>query len=335
MRKFSSVLVLLALLVFAIVPTFAQDATIAEIVVASAESDDAEFTTLLAAVGLADPAVLEALADPDGDWTVFAPTDAAFAELAEALGEEAFTAVLEDTDALTSILLFHVLDGSVYSEDVVALLEATDNAFAVPSMNGQFIDIYADDMGIYIDGAELNLELIDIEASNGVIHVINSVILPESRTIAEIVVESAEADEAEFTTLLGAVGLADPAVLEALMDAEAELTVFAPTDAAFAALAEALGDDAFAAVLDDAETLTNILLYHVIDGVVFSTDAAAALEENMGSFEAEMLNGAMALVEVTDEGNISIAGATIIVTNIDAANGVIHVIDAVMVPPSE
>ncbi|MFZ4814002.1 MAG: fasciclin domain-containing protein [Phototrophicaceae bacterium] len=323
----------LALLVASV--SFAQEATIAEIVVASAEGDAPEFTTLLAAVGLADPAVLEALADPEAELTVFAPTDAAFAALAEALGEEAFAAILADPEALTSILLYHVLDGAVYSEDVVALLEEYEDFVSVATLNGQYIDISADEDGIYIDDATLILDMVDIEASNGVIHVIDAVLVPETRTIAEVVVEISESEESDFNTLLGAIGLADPAILEALLDPEAELTVFAPTDAAFAALEEALGAEAFAGVLADTDALSGILLYHVVAGKIYSDDVYALLEENDGSVDVTTLLDVAATVSENEDGYLTIGDAQIILTDIDAGNGVIHVIDAVILPPTE
>lgn len=337
MRKFLVFFTVLAVLAVSVMPSFAQDGegdmepTIADIVVEAATAEDgAEFTALLAAVGAADPAVLDALSDPEADLTVFAPTDAAFA----ALGEETLTAVLEDTELVTEILLFHVIEGSVYSEDVVGLLEETDGAFTVESLQGQYIDVEVDEMGdVYIDGAPLILEMVDIEAANGVIHVIDAVMLPEARTIAEIVVDAASAEEdAEFTALLEAVSEADPAVLDALSDPEAELTVFAPTDAAF----DALGEETLAAVLGDTELLTSVLLYHVIDGIVSAQDAGEILEmEDMEmGFDVETLLGATFTVSADEEG-IYINDAQVIITNIDAANGMIHVIDAVLVPAAE
>ncbi len=347
MRKNLLVSLLVGLLMLTGVLAAAQDTpgTIADIVVASASAETPEFTSLLAAVQAADPAVLEALSNPEAQLTVFAPTDAAFA----ALGEETLTAVLADQAMLTEILLFHVIEGGVMSADVVAALEgdmameATPEAdaemveaplpsFSVPSLQGQYIDITADGMGgITVNGANLNLEMVDIVASNGVIHVIDAVILPESRTIADIVVESASMTEgAEFTTLLAAVQAADPAVLETLSNPEAELTVFAPTDAAFAAL----GEETIAAVLADQAGLTGILLYHVVPSVVRSGDVAALLEENGGSFTVATAQGAEVEV-VAGEAGITINGANIVVTDIDAGNGVIHVIDAVILPPAE
>jgi len=341
LRKVTVLLTIFAVLLVAIMPAYAQDGdsapTIADIVVASATSDNPEFTTLLAAVQAADPAVLEALSDPEAELTVFAPTDEAFGLVIEALGEEAFNEILADQEFLTEILLYHVIEGAVFSEDVVGLLEENEGAFTVQTLQGQYLDISLDmDMGdIYIDDAKLILDMVDIEAANGVIHVIDAVLLPETNTIADLVIEAASDEEApEFTTLLAAVQAADPAVLEALSDPEAELTVFAPTDEAFAAL----GEDTINAVLADQELLTTILLYHVLDGVVSAQDAFELLESEdmeMMSIEVETLSGDMITVSTDEEGNLFINDATVVINNIDAANGIIHVIDTVLIPSAE
>lgn len=306
--------------------------TIAEIVVESSKAATPEFTTLLAAVSAADESVLTALSDPMSTLTVFAPTDAAFAAAKEALGEEAFAALLADKEALTSVLLFHVLGTAVMSKDVVAGLEGTDT-LQVPSLQGQTIDITKDGNAILINGAALNLKMVDIEASNGVIHVIDAVILPESRTIAEIVVAAASAEtDAQFKTLLAAVQAADPGVLDALSNREASLTVFAPTDAAFEALVAALGEDAFNKILADQAQLSNILLYHVVPNAASSFAVAALLGENKEVEVDTALEGSKAKIMVAEDGSLMINNAKIVMTNIDAANGVIHVIDAVLVP---
>ena len=227
---------------------------------------------------------------------------------------------------------------------VLALLEASKEGMmeegamgsvSVQSLNGQFIDIAESDMGITVNGANLNLEMVDIEASNGVIHVIDAVILPESRTIAEIVVESAGAETPEFATLLAAVSAADPAVLELLSNPEAELTVFAPTDAAFAAV----GEETLGAVLADQALLTSILQYHVMVGKIYSTDVATVIEENMEAVMGDgvelptALEGVSVVLTANEAGEVFLNDSQIVVTDIDAANGVIHVIDAVLLPP--
>jgi uncharacterized surface protein with fasciclin (FAS1) repeats len=331
--------------VLAVAPTFAQDAkpTIADIVVKSASGDKPEFATLLAAVQAADPAVLEALSNADGDkLTVFAPTDAAFA----AIPADTLKAVLADKELLTSILLFHVVPGEVMSKDVVGLLDAAKGSpVSVKTLQGQHIDITKTDAGdILVNGAKLDLKMVDIEASNGVIHVIDTVIMPETKTVAELVTDLAGAKEnPEFTTLLTAVKAADPAVLETLSNPEAVLTVFAPTDAAFAAVPA----DTLKAVLADQKQLTDILLYHVHASEatadaeaapVAYADVAAALTAadapKDGIKVPTALEGKDLTIALDMDGNPVINGTVkIIAHDIDAANGIIHVIDAVLLPP--
>jgi uncharacterized surface protein with fasciclin (FAS1) repeats len=336
MSKVFAILSLVVVLAFGAV-AFAQDATIAEIVVAATEAENPEFTMLLGAIGGADPAVLEALADPEGEYTVFAPTDAAFMALAEALGEEEFSAIVEDPDLLTLILLYHVSEGTGMSADVVGMIEDSSTGIAqVGTLNGQYLDFQAsEDGGVMVDQANLVLDMVDIEASNGVIHVIDAVLLPELRTIAEVVVALTESEEPEFTTLLGAVGLADPLVLEALNDPESELTVFAPTDAAFAALQAELGDETFLAILEDSDALSGVLLYHVVDGIIHSGDVAELLTENPDGFTVTTLLEEDVEITTTEEGTLLINGITFSAFDVDAINGVIHVIDAVLVPAVE
>ena len=336
------VLTVLALIVALPALADAHEATIADIVVAAAEAEQPEFTTLLAAVSAADPAILAALADAEAQLTVFAPTDAAFAALAEALGEEAFTAILteEGTPALNEILLYHVVAGAIGSADVVAALSAAEAdamgavSFPAVTLSGQAFDIagkMGEDgldlaAGITIAEANLVLDMVDIQASNGMIHVIDAVIVPELRSIADIVVEQASAEAAEFTTLLAAVGAADPAVLELLADPTAEVTVFAPLDAAFAAV-EGLDD-----ILADSALLTSILQYHVAPAAIYSFQIGGLLDD-MNQAQLTMANGSAATISVSDMGAM-IDGAHILndLADIEASNGVIHIIDAVIVP---
>lgn len=333
-----------------VAPVMAQEmvetATIADIVVASATGDSPEFSTLLAAVQLADPAVLEALSNPDAELTVFAPTDAAFAALAEALGEEAFNEVLADQEFLTAILLYHVVGEVLMSSDVVAALDTAAElqeawglmsaTVSIETLLGQSIDIAYTEDGISIDGANLVLEMVDIEAANGVIHVIDAVILPETRTLAELAGAAADAGGAGFGTLVSLIGMAAPVVAELAADPEAEVTLFAPTDEAFAALTEALGEETLNAIVSDPAQLTAILGYHVVEGRVTSTALGNLLVENGGSIEVTTAMGASFTVTLDMERGILINDTVrIVMTDLDAVNGVIHVIDAVLVPPTE
>lgn len=134
----------------------------------------------------------------------------------------------------------------------------------------------------------------------------------------------------DFSTLVAAV---DAAGLEgALSDPEATLTVFAPTNAAFEAALSSLGLTA-EELLADTETLTAILTYHVLGDVVTSTDIADAGSEEI---PVTTLSGEELVVTVGDDGTVGFADQTAVVTAVDieASNGVIHVIDAVLLPPS-
>jgi len=259
---------------------------------------DGRFTTLVAAVeaaGLADALKAE------GPLTVFAPTDDAFAALPEGTVE----ALLADIPALTNILLYHVVDGKVMADQVVELSQAM-------TLQGQYVVVEVVDGKVMIDNAQVIIT--DIETSNGVIHVIDAVILPESRDIVDIAVE-----DGRFTTLVAAVSAAG--LVDALK-ADGPLTVFAPTDDAFAALPEGTVE----ALLADLPTLTDILLYHVVDGKVMASDVVALTS-------ALTLQGQNVDVQVMD-GKVMIDNAQVIITDIEASNGVIHVIDAVILPES-
>jgi transforming growth factor-beta-induced protein len=336
MRKVLGVLLVLGLLVAAALPAFARDAhgagTIVDVAVAASQAEAPEFTVLVAAVLAADPAIAEALSG-EGPFTVFAPTDEAFGALLEAL-ELTAEELLADTELLTTVLQYHVVEGAFMAEDVLAI-EGIEEGVSVPSLlEGDSLKLMVEDGSVYVDDAMVIAT--DIIASNGVIHVIDSVLIPDGDlvTIAEIVVASAGAEEAEFTTLLAAVLAADPAVLEALSDPEATLTVFAPTDAAFAALIEALGEDAFNGILEDQEALTNILLYHVVDGVFLAEDVIG-LEGIEDGVEVPSLLADGSLILKLEMGNVYVNTSQVIATDVAASNGVIHVIDAVLVPASE
>ncbi len=306
-----------------------------------------QFSTLIAAI---DAAGLTETLEGEGPFTVLAPTDAAFEAAFEALGITA-EELLADTATLTEILTYHVL-GQEADSSVVATLDGQE----VPTLQGESILVTVDGGTISINEAQVVSP--DLAADNGIVHVINGVLLPPTvaealgvaapeetttttvpeettttteapmdPTIAEIVVELASADPAEFTILLAAVQAADPAVLEALSDPNQELTVFAPTDAAFAAALEALGltpEELLA-----SEDLTNILLYHVAPGVFLAEDVIAAAPIDA---LPTLLEGGTLLVEVND-GFVNInESATVIQADVVASNGVIHVIDAVLLP---
>lgn len=338
MRK---LLILLALVLAAVTPGFAQEettGTIADVVAASAEGETPEFTTLLAAVQAAGTSVLETLSNPEAEYTVFAPTDAAFT----ALGEEALNAVLADSEALTNLLLYHVVEGKLLAADLTAL-----NGQTVTTLQGEVLSITVEEDTVFVNGAEVTTA--DIEAANGVIHGINAaLVLPEVAdeataepqgtpipemvapgTIADTVLQSAANVEApEFTYLLAAIFAADPAVAQTLSDESASLTVFAPTDAAFAELMDIIGADEFTMIIADQQRLTDLLLYHVLDGQHLAADMAGM----NGQSTATLLEGQSLQITTDEGGNVLVNGIQVLTTDIQASNGVIHVINGVLVP---
>ena len=276
---------------------------------------DAGFSTLVAAVQAAG--LVETL-QSDGPLTVFAPTDEAFASLPEGV----LDGLLADTEALSAVLTYHVVSGEVLAADVVGLNSAT-------SVQGEDIAITVDDGGVVLNGLS-NVVTTDVEASNGVIHVIDTVILPPSLSadepmasdqepmMADIVATATEAGS--FTTLLAAV---EAAGLTETLQGEGPFTVFAPTDEAFAAL----GEETINGLLEDTETLSQILLYHVVSGEVL---AASVVDLEA----ATTVQGEDISIAIVDGGVVLNGASNVVTTDILTSNGVIHVIDAVILPPS-
>jgi uncharacterized surface protein with fasciclin (FAS1) repeats len=352
MRKFGLLLVLLATLLLAAVPTFAQDQkTIAEIVVGMAgAADKAEFKTLLAVVQAADPMFLEALSNKEANLTVFAPTDAAFGDLFKALNAKPED-VLKNKGLLDAVLAYHVVPGARFEAAAVTKLNGAILGTVLPE---NALAVKVDGGKVMINDAEVAQA--DVAASNGIVHVINKVLVPadvnkiaeemnkmmemtpeagaaEIKSIAGTVVASAGmADKPEFKTLLAAVQAADPMVLKTL-DGAGYYTVFAPTDAAFEAALKALNTTADKLLADKA-TLTNVLAYHVVPGH-FSAETVMAVAKDAadGVKVATLLPGSTVTVMVKD-GKVMVDGATVVAADVHATNGIIHVIDQVILPPA-
>jgi transforming growth factor-beta-induced protein len=282
--------------------------TIVDIAVA-----DGRFTTLVAAVQAAD---LAETLNGEGPFTVFAPTDEAFAALPEGTLDSLL--LPENKQQLTDILLYHVVPGKVMAADVAGM----DGQMAGTALEGQQIGITTDMGNVYLN-ENTQVIITDIEASNGVIHVIDSVLLPpsdETATEPMDIVDTAVAD-GRFTTLVAAVQAAD---LVDTLKGEGPYTVFAPTDEAFAALPEGTLDSLL--LPENQQQLTDILLYHVVPGRVMASDVT-------GLTSASTVLGQDVTVKVED-GNVFLNdNVQIIITDIETSNGVIHVLDAVLLPP--
>ncbi|WP_114751201.1 fasciclin domain-containing protein [Pleomorphovibrio marinus] len=277
--------------------------SIADIVIANED-----FSILLQAVleaGL-DEALLE-----EGPYTVFAPTNAAFERFLADAGMSAEE--LLASDDLSTILLYHVLGAEVPASAVEA--GAVSTLAEVPF----FVSVDPDG-GIWING-NAQIEDTDIMADNGIIHVIDYVITPPTQSIAEIAVEFSQSAEPQFTQLVGALQRAN------LVDAvgggfEDNLTVFAPTDAAFEALYEVLEVDGYEDI--DLELLTAVLTYHVVPARSFSQDLREGL--TLPTLEGTELTVNLSDLEINDSGLVPD------LLNVHATNGVIHVIDQVLLP---
>lgn len=330
MRKFSLLLVLLALLVAAVAPVNAQDEPQSIAAIAAGNPD---FATLVAAAQAAG--LVEAL-DQTGPYTVFAPTNDAFAAAIAALGTTP-EALLGNTDLLTQVLLYHVVPGTFMAEDVAGVLAmSAEDGFSIATANGQAATISTDGTNIFIDGA--TIVATDVVASNGVIHVIDAVILPELAT-EEPGAEATEEPTMEepagsipevaaaagtFSTLLAAAQAAG--LVDALTNG-GPYTVFAPSDEAFAATLTELGLTA-EAVLADTELLTAILTYHVVSFPFYSEDVVGL----NGAYIGTLLPGYAVAITVDENGNVFVNDAQVVAVDIAATNGVIHVIDSVLIP---
>jgi uncharacterized surface protein with fasciclin (FAS1) repeats len=279
---------------------------------------DGRFTTLVAAVQAAG--LVEAL--DGGDWTVFAPTDDAFAKLDLNAGNiaSAFTKA-----ELTDILLYHALEGGVTSDVAKTLLGDITMA------NGKRAGLKFFDGDLYVND-DSKVIIPNIIAGNGVIHVVDTVILGPWPRAAEAakdmaakpmagstIVDIAVAD-GRFTTLVAAVQAAG--LVETLQGGD--WTVFAPTDDAFAKLD--LNAHNVASAFSKAE-LADILLYHVLDGGVTSDVAKTVLGD------ITMASGKLAGLKYFDGSLYVNDDSKVIIENIVAANGVIHVVDTVILPP--
>jgi uncharacterized surface protein with fasciclin (FAS1) repeats len=279
----------------------AKPATVVDIVVNSEVHNILEAAVI--AAGLAETL------SGEGPFTIFAPTDAAFAALPEGTVET----LLEDPSGLlTQILLYHAVAGKVMSTDLSDGMKAT-------TIQGQEITVTITGGKVFINDAQVIIA--DIQAGNGVVHVIDAVLIPQTEepkpaTVVDIVVNSEVHNILEAAVI--AAGLAET------LSGTGPFTIFAPTDAAFAALPEGTVETLLE---DPSGLLTQILLYHAVAGKVMSTDLSDGMK-------ATTVQGQEITVTITG-GKVFINDAEVIIADIQAGNGVVHVIDAVLIPQTE
>lgn len=269
------------------------------------------FTSLVAA--LQATGLDSVLADTGTDFTVFAPTDEAFA----ALGQDTIDALFADPDALSDILLYHVISGAEILADAATAVAAGDDSL-VDAANGDKLALSLSGESLLINTSTVTAP--NVLADNGVIHVIDKVLIPPAdrgEPTANIIETAIAAGT--FNTLVAAVQAAG--LDGTLADPDASFTVFAPTDDAFAAL----GDETINVLLANTDVLSEILLQHVVAAEV---DSVTAYTLNGGV--ATTAGGKDITVEISG-GELRVGGSRVVTTDIYTSNGVIHVIDAVIV----
>lgn len=294
MRLFSA-LVALLLLVGCATPA---PKTVADVVVGSDNHNTLEAAVV--AAGLAETL------SGEGPFTLFAPTDVAFSALPKA----ALDALLADPSGdLTKILLYHVVSAKALSGDL-------KDGQKVTTVNGEEITISVNEEGVFVNGVKVSTA--DIVAGNGVVHVLDAVLLPPappapSNTVVDVIVNSESHNTLEAAVI--AAGLAET------LSGDGPFTIFAPTDAAFAALPAGTVETL---LKDPSGDLTKILLYHAVGAKALSTDLSAGQS-------IPTINGGSVTVTINDDG-VFINEAKVSVADIVSTNGVVHVIDAVLLP---
>ncbi len=308
-------------------------------IVQTAQNTDA-LSSLVAALSKADEKAdndLIGTLSGTGPFTVFAPNNDAFEALLASL--DGFDS-LEDFDTdeekalLAQILTYHVVSGaSVASTDLI-------NGQTVGTVQSEELTISLDN-GVFVqDATEMDAQVVlaDVETSNGIVHVIDKVLVPQAvldalEALANLqnIVELAVATN-DLSSLVGALQQADAGLVDTL-GGDGPFTVFAPTNGAFVALLEALGND-YNSLADfdtdeEKDLLAKVLTYHVVAGTkALSTDLSN--DQEITTVQGENLTvdleGGVFIEDATD------SKATVVTPDVMAGNGVVHIIDKVLLP---
>ena len=271
------------------------------------------FSALLAAASKAELA--PTLADPNAKVTVFAPTDAAFDNLATSLGFANATAMVTALPpvALKNILSYHVLPSSKPASELSATSQSAQPTLY--NFDGQPANLSLTTQGVVkITDAVLtsaNVTATDVPASNGVIHSIDKVLIPPG---VLNIVQMAQANP-QLSSLVGAVVSAN---LQGTLAGAGPFTIFAPTNTAFAAAPSGL----------TAPQLATVLTYHVLGSQVLASQIPFGTAVNTLANQAITINAGTPPT-ITDTTRVA---AKVIATNVRASNGVIHIIDKILIP---
>ena len=244
----------------------------------------------------------------DGPFTVFAPTNDAFAKL----DPTTLNTIISTPSLLTSLLQYHVVAAEAFSSDLT-------NGPVQTLLSGQTVNVTIAGGTVTLNGSSTVTEA-DIDASNGVIHIIDEVLIPDD-FFAQTIVQLA-AGNPDFSTLVAALSkpeLSD--LLAAANDPTSDLTVFAPTNAAFDATLAALGKSSIDEI--PVELLREIVTYHILGGATFSNELMDGEVETLLPGES---------VTVDTSNGVMINQATVIAADVQAVNGVIHAVDGVLLP---
>lgn len=303
-------------------------------IVEVASSND-NVSTLVSAIAAGE--LVETLKG-EGPFTVFAPDNNAFNNLPEGLLEALLKP--ENQEVLKKILAYHVVAGKLKADDLIKAIEKGGGTHTLTTVNGETLsasllgdNVVLTDAG----GNKATVTSTDVEASNGLIHIVNAVVVPGSVNPGDLlgagdIVAVASAND-DFSTLVAAVQVAG---LVETLQGEGPFTVFAPTNDAFDKLPEGTLDNLLKP--ENRESLTAILTYHVVAGKVKAETLMAAINDNNGQYIIETVSGEK-IEAIFDEGGVILTDANgnsmrILATDLEASNGVIHVIDGILLPPS-
>jgi len=270
----------------------------------------ADLSTLVTALNAAN--LVSALEGP-GPFTVFAPTNEAFAKLPAKFLEY----LLNNTDLLTQVLLFHVVSGkalstNLYDNEVLSTLNSRNN-----------LTVGIDNSGVYLNPPHpfepAKVITANVLASNGVVHIVDTVLIPH---LLENIVKLAE-QVPELSTLVKAVVVAN---LTSVLSGPGPFTVLAPLNQAFTNLPAGVLDN----LLKHPDQLAKVLTYHVISGAVFSKDLSDGQV-------ITTVNGQSITCNIDNDGSVTFTGTanstgTVVKADIEASNGVVHIIDGVLIP---
>lgn len=327
--------------IIGLMPLQAQDDTSSEITTLeylrqrATASDDAEFTLLVALLQGITPDFIDQFTfiDAPDHITFFAPTDDAIRDYI-AQNDLTLDGLLTNTEGIQQGIRYHMLVERLSAADLMA----RNGDFLRTFLPWDDLLVTISDGRIFLDEAEVIIA--DIEVADGIIHVVNRIIIPDGLsasgtigplsglpTVADFVLETATTtDTPDFTVLLLAMSQADTAAMRILSDNTDQITVFAPTDRAFAAAIASM-DMTAQEFFARPDLLTGILQYHILDERL--TASMLAAQDQWPTLAGDALNISVAnnIVRINGQANS-------IITDIQTSNGIIHVIDRLLLPPS-